>query len=408
MVGSYAGPTHALPPAPPAVKIRRLAEDFEVTELTSVTPAATGRFGLYRLTKRSVGTPEAIDALLRAWDLPRAAVSFGGLKDRHALTRQHLTIESGPRQDLALHGITLEHLGRLDHPFTAKELAGNRFRVVLRDMGPDEERAALAAVPEVALDGVPNYFDDQRFGSMTLAGEHVAAPWIRADYERTLQLAFAEPNEHDRGPDREVKELLRAHWGDFVRLKAELPRSNLRSIITFLADRPGDYKGALAITRQDMRSLWLAAIQSQLFNSVLRTLVEEQVEETERVVLAQKAGPLVFWKRLTPEARALFHPLELPLPSSRVQIPPGPVADLVTRVLAAQGLTLRDINIKHPRGSFFSKGWRAVVLRPTAFTQEAGDDALYPGRRAVTLAFDLPKGAYATIVVKRLTEVALA
>ena len=35
-----------------------------------------------------------------------------------------------------------------------------------------------------------------------------------------------------------------------------------------------------------------------------------------------------------------------------------------------------------------------------------GDDELYPGRHKMTLNFDLPRGAYATILVKRLTDAA--
>src|SRR5687767_2797002 len=123
------------------MKVKRLPEDFEVAELTDVVPGATGRFGFYRLVKRSVGTPEAVETVLRAWKLPRRALSFGGLKDRHAITRQHLTIEGGPPRDLEAGAVRLEHLGRLDRPFTAKDLRGNRFRIVLRDLsGP-----ALAA-----------------------------------------------------------------------------------------------------------------------------------------------------------------------------------------------------------------------------------------------------------------------
>ena len=34
----------------------------------------------------------------------------------------------------------------------------------------------------------------------------------------------------------------------------------------------------------------------------------------------------------------------------------------------------------------------------------ASDDDLHPGRRAVHVGFDLAKGSYATILVKRITD----
>jgi tRNA pseudouridine13 synthase len=390
------------------MKIKCLPEDFDVAELTDVRPVATGPFGFYRLTKRGVGTPEAVETVLRAWRLPRRALSFGGLKDRHALTRQHLTIQGGPPRDLTSGGVQLEHLGRLDRPYTAKDLRGNRFRVVLRSVSAGEEAAALAALPEVARDGLPNYFDDQRFGSVNRDGSFVAEPWIRGDYEQALRLAFAAPNEHDKPNDREQKRVLAEGWGDWVGLKARLGRSHARSVVTYLADRPGDFQGALGVTRQDLRSLWLAAFQSHLWNAMLTALVREVVPAPDRAELAAKGGPVAFWRRLGEATRARLAETSLPLPSSRVDVPEGPVRTLVERTLAEKGLSLEQLDVKSPRGSFFSKGWRPAVLAPQGLLAEGGDDDLYPGKRRLTLSFDLPRGAYATILVKRLTAVPAA
>ena len=388
------------------MKVKRKPEDFEVTELTDVVPKATGRFGLYRLTKTGVGTPEAVDTILKAWRIPRKALSYGGLKDRHALTRQHLTIQGGPPRDLEAGTVRLEHLGRSEAPFTAKELRGNHFRLVLRDMGEPEVRAALAALPDLERDGVPNYFDDQRFGSVTREGHYPAEAWVRGEHERALKIAFAESNTHDRPADRGVKRILQQGWGDWEGLKKTLGRSHLRSIVTFLADRPGDFRGALAVVRADLRSLWLAAFQSHLFNRVLAAVVEEA--DPGCVTLDLREGPTPFWLALDDRRRARLADLELPLPSARVDVPPGPVRDLVERVLARERLASSDLDVADGSGSFFSKGWRRAVLRPEGLAHEEADDDLYRGRHRMSLAFDLPKGAYATLVVKRLTAVPAA
>jgi tRNA pseudouridine13 synthase len=387
------------------VKLKRRPEDFEVTELTDVAPGARGRFGFYRLTKSGLGTPEAVDTVLRAWNLPRAALSYGGLKDRHALTRQHLTIEGGPPRDLERGTLRLEHLGRLERAFTAADLEGNRFRVVLRDLDADALTRALRALDEVREQGLPNYFDDQRFGSVSRAGEFVAAPWVAGDYEGALRVAFAAPNEHDRPRDREVKALLRRGWGDWAGLKERLPRGHLRSLVTHLADRPGDFRGALAIVRSDRRSLWLAAYQSHLWNRCLDAWIEEQVPASDLVRLDLKAGPCAFWTRLSPPLRDALAGAGIPLPSARVDLPEGPLGALMERALAAHGTSLPALDVKHPRGSFFSKGVRAALLEPRDLAAESAADELYTGREALTLRFDLPKGAYATMLVKRLTAV---
>src|SRR5207244_7630174 len=44
---------------------------------------------------------------------------------------------------------------------------GNRFQVIVRDVSREERAIFSAAFEEVRAFGVPNYFDDQRFGSVT-------------------------------------------------------------------------------------------------------------------------------------------------------------------------------------------------------------------------------------------------
>ena len=99
------------------MKLKRLPEDFQVEELTSVTPSAHGRFTLYRLTKRGLGTIEAIDAICRRWNLSSRRVSYGGLKDRHAVTIQYLTVAEGPQRSIRVDHFDLEPVGQLAHPY---------------------------------------------------------------------------------------------------------------------------------------------------------------------------------------------------------------------------------------------------------------------------------------------------
>src|SRR6476469_307884 len=99
------------------MQVKRLPEDFQVEELKTVHEAGGGRHTLYRLTKRGLGTLEAIEAICRRWNLAGRQVSYGGLKDRHAVTIQYLTIVDGP--DRALHeaSFDLEPMGRLEQPY---------------------------------------------------------------------------------------------------------------------------------------------------------------------------------------------------------------------------------------------------------------------------------------------------
>ena len=381
------------------MKIKRRPDDFQVEELTRFEPSA-GPFALYAMTKRSLGTPEAIEAIARRWNLPRESLSFGGLKDRHALTTQRITIRGGQRRGLKQTNLELEYLGQAPRPFGPKDIEGNRFRIVLRDFSADGERKARRALADLARDPLPNYYDDQRFGSLGPSGEFVGRAWCEQKYERAVWLALAEENEHDQPEDRAEKKILRDTWGDWAGCKAALARSHRRSLVTFLADRPGDFKGALARTHADLRGLYLSAFQSFLWNRVLSGLIREQCRDTFPVDL--KSGRVLFFRSLDDAARNSLSEV-IPLPSARARFTGEAMRARVEASLKEIGLDLKSIRIRHPRENFFSRGERSATFRAAGLASEWGADDLYPGRSKLGLRFDLPRGSYATILVKRIT-----
>lgn len=382
------------------MKLKYRPEDFQVEELTSFAPSE-GPFALYRLTKRSLGTPEAVDVVLRQWRIPRARLSYGGLKDRHAVTTQFLTIRRGPGKDLKRPDVELVYVGQADRPFTPAEIAGNRFVVVLRDLSRAEADRARKALESVRRDGLPNYFDEQRFGSVGESGEFIARAWCAGDYERALWLALADPHEHDRSQEKKEKRILREHWSDWGRCKSLLSRSHRRSVVTYLVDHPHDFRGAFARVRQDLRSLYLSAFQSFLWNRILAELLRETCRPGQFDNVRIGVDDVPFYRSLSDEQRNDVSETTLPLPSARQRLEKGPLKALSDRVLGDLGLTLRELRIKSPRDSFFSRGTRAAVVFPERLDFHTDRDEHHRGSSKLVLRFDLPRGSYATILVKR-------
>jgi len=389
------------------VKLRRLPEDFRVEELTSIA-ASNGAFALYRLTKTSIGTPEAISAIVERWKVQRKRISYGGLKDRHAITTQHLTIHNGPRKALRQNSLELEYLGQVSKPFTPADFHGNRFQLVLRDMQDAEIQRAEAAVSQVQQTGLPNYFDDQRFGSLGVSGDWIARAWCLSDWERALWLALADPHVNDSSSEKKQKQILREMWGQWPECQQSLDRSHRRSIVTYLSDkakvgRDPDFRGALARVSVDLRGLYLSAYQSALWNRWLTRFIEAHCEPASLAAFELLSGRCAFPLSQTDDAEWMN--MELQLPCARIERPDGELGDLLDAVLQEEKIELRELRVKYPRDSFFSKGMRRAVICPNGLTCSVEGDELHDRRRKLTLSFDLPRGSYATILVKRLTEV---
>jgi len=390
------------------MKLRRLPEDFQVQELTQVVPGV-GPFALYRLSKTSIGTPEAVNAIVEKWKVQRKRISYGGLKDRHAVTVQHLTIHNGPRKSLRQKSLELEYLGQVKAPFTPAEIDGNRFQLVLRDMTPAEVQQAETATVQVQETGLPNYFDDQRFGSLGVSGEWIARAWCLGNWERALWLALADPHVNDPSSEKQQKQLLRDLWGQWPECQQRLERSHRRSIVTHMSDkvkvgRDPDYRGALARINVDLRGLYLSAWQSALWNRLLTRFLEASCSADALQSFDLLSGRCVFPIQLTTEEKLTLQHSELPLPCARIERPEGQIGDLLDAVLQEEQIELRQIRVKYPRDSFFSKGLRKALINPAGLSCSIADDDLHPQRSQLTLSFDLPRGSYATILVKRLTE----
>ncbi len=160
--------------------LRTVPEDFEVTETLAFEPSGKGEHLYLFVEKRAITTGEAHRRLAEASGVPRADVSYAGMKDRHAVARQWFSVR-GPREEADAPGPELRILRRTRHPRKLRrgQLRSNRFRIRVRAVSGDVE----AHLRQVARHGVPNYFGPQRFG---VDGGNVAAArrWARAGRPR--------------------------------------------------------------------------------------------------------------------------------------------------------------------------------------------------------------------------------
>jgi tRNA pseudouridine13 synthase len=385
------------------MKLKQSPDDFRVEERTDLVPQPTGPFALYRLEKRGWSTPDAVAGVVRRWRLEPGRLAYGGLKDRHAWTTQHVTIFHGPRRGLRHHDVTLHYLGQTPHPFSSHDIRCNAFRLTLRDLSPSEREGTAARLEEVRAEGAPNYFDDQRFGSVAGAGgEFIARLLVRGRFEEALRLALLGPYEYDRPEQKREKQILAECWGDWETCKAQLTRGHARSLVDYLRVHPGDFRGAVARLRPELRGLYLSAYQSFLWNRMLALWLRNCCRPEQLFPVALRLGELPMHRGLDAEQRRRLEELALPLPTARQKLPEDAGrAEVIAAVLAEEGLQLRDLQVKGVRELFFSRGERSALCLPAGLAFDFNDDERHPGRLKLQLEFELPRGCYATLIVKR-------
>src|SRR5690349_18985146 len=106
-------------------------ETFVVEELPAYLPAGEGPHTFLWIEKRGLTTPEAVRRLARALRVPERDVGYAGMKDRHATTRQWVSVPAvDPAVALAAElGAELRVLEARRHGNKLKtgHLKGNRF-----------------------------------------------------------------------------------------------------------------------------------------------------------------------------------------------------------------------------------------------------------------------------------------
>jgi len=251
---------------------------------------------------------------------------------------------------------------------------------------------------------VPNYFDDQRFGSVGAQREFVAKAMILGEFEKALRLALTTPYEYDRAPQKKEKSILRGHWGDWATCLDRLPRGHARSLTAYLRDHAADFRGALDRLRPELRGLYLSAYQSHLWNRMLAQWLRLHVPAEGLVDVPLRLGSYPMHRALAEDQLGELAALQLPLPSARMQLEAAdPRRPLIDAVLAEEGLTVEQMRLKGMQ-MFFSRGERAALCMPADLKWESAADEKQRGRRKLLLSFELPRGCYATLIVKRITR----
>jgi tRNA pseudouridine13 synthase len=160
--------------APPLLRgvLKQNPSDFRVDEVLGFEPDGMGPHGLFLLEKTGMTTGQLVGALSKITRVSERDIGYCGLKDKHAVTTQWVSLPLPPKHPphtdpdwfAALpNGVRVVRWARHRKKIRRGIHQGNRFTLVIHHVtGEDagfEQRLAI-----LNLQGFPNYFAEQRFG----------------------------------------------------------------------------------------------------------------------------------------------------------------------------------------------------------------------------------------------------
>ena len=194
------------------MRLKQRPEDFSVTESWRFDDDPAGAWRVYLMDKQKLTTFEAVDRLCRTFKIPRAEVTYCGLKDKQGRTTQLVAVKG---RDVRVQDadLRLKPLGRSREPLSARNTTSNRFAVTVRDLSQDDVARLSTSLAEVQRLGVVNYFDSQRFGPLKHGQGFVVKELMRGDFETALKNVIAHPSELDERGRRQGEGLLEGPLG---------------------------------------------------------------------------------------------------------------------------------------------------------------------------------------------------
>ena len=326
-------------------RLRVAPEDFAVDEIPAYPADGAGDHVFVHIEKRGLTTPEAAQRLAAAAGVPARDVGWAGMKDRHAVTRQWLSLPPPARPEpltgWSADGLTVLAAVRHRHKLRTGHLRGNRFALVVREVGPDAAAQARAILAALA-DGAPNWYGEQRFGAR---GDNAGAG-----------LAIIRAGGKGGGPPKRKRFLISA-------------------------------------LQSDLFNRWLA---ERLDDGLVTTVLAGDIlEKTTTGGLFASTEPAVDQARLDAGELALTGPMF----GAVMKAPPDGSAAHAreARLLAAVDLGTADFA---RLGNLAGGTRRTAALRLT----DAAVEQLAPD--AIRVTFSLPAGAYATAIMREVQKCA--
>jgi len=321
--------------------LRASPEDFRVDEIPAYLPSGSGPHLYLRVEKRGRTTRDVLRTLARALSVQERDAGYAGLKDREAVTTQWLSFPLARDPDpAALAGPGLAVLDVSRHQNKLRPGHVRANRFEVVVRGGDLE-SARACAAALSERGLPAFFGPQRFGA---GGQNAAVGRALLRGERAPESARA-------ARDRFLRRL------------------------------------CISAFQSELFNVWLAErIEDGLFASALAGDVLKKLDSGGLFTCQDPAadGPRVVRFEVSPAGPMFGHKLR---PAE------GEALAREARVLAASGVTVADL----ARGGGEAEGTRRTARLPVAIALEPAGD----GYRA---RFELPRGCYATVVMRELMK----
>ncbi len=419
--------------------IRYIPEDFVVEEVlldgskAELEPKipeqilGEGRYLTCALVKRNWDTILAVRRIAQRLDIGEHRIRVAGIKDKKAITTQHISIENIRAERLRhvrVNGISLFPLRYSANMVYPHMLYGNAFHLTVRNI-PQSDILIRRRISNVkreldASGGIPNFFGHQRFGTIRPITHLVGQAIVQKNVKKAAFLFLAKSSAHEHPQARKARQRL-LKTENFREALNDFPRGFLyeRLMLQHLVKHPKEYVGAFRRLPQRLCNLFLQAYQSYLFNRFLSQrflqnipLNEPQIGDyvlrTDSHGLPMKSYVRANSNNLQKLRRAAKRRqmyIAIPLIGFKQPASEGIQGEIEQSIIESEKITPKDFHV----GSLLGRKGAGTLRAATApiidlNLRRLTRDELNVGKKKLQINFVLYRGCYATVVLREFVK----
>jgi tRNA pseudouridine13 synthase len=426
--------------------LRKRWEDFVVEEITpkgEIIPAfgskaqtinlnnaygdeGEGEYTLFTLERHATyDTFEALNRLAHSLRVGVKRLSYAGVKDKRAVTTQRVSawrVDPERLKNLNIKGLYIRDVRRDKNPVALGDLWGNHFTVTVREIYLEktevEERVKQTCREIEELGGVPNFFGYQRFGIQRPISHLVGIKLLKEQFREAALLFLAKAYPLEGKAAQEARNYL-AEKGDFAEALEKFPKRLTweRLMLKHLSVYPNDFVGAFRRLPRDLLKMFIHSVQSYLFNRILSmryksgfplsaavpgdivTSLDDNSPNNYILVTEENVS------RINEEIRSGKLGVSMPLIGYDSTLPIDGPGECVEKILREEELTPGMFKLKS-MPEISSRGMlRPLILKVYDLkVLEIGNDEYSENAVKLIVSFSLPKGGYATIVLREFMK----
>jgi tRNA pseudouridine13 synthase len=335
-----------------------------------------GLFSYHILSKKGIDTPQAIKKVANRFNIPENWIDYSGLKDAQAETQQLISIwsptgssySSSSFSNLEISSGTISNYG-----LKLGNLSGNQFKITLdcNDNLHNYESKIDQLVSNINLNGIPNFFGTQRFGTIRPISHLIGKALLQKNWKLAalsyLSLSTNLEQEYIKNLRSELVKTL-----DYSKFISLMPKNfNYEIRIAKELKKSNNYQKAIFSIPKKILLLFIGSYQSFIFNWILSKYIDSNSKFEFENVEIPLVGFTTNFNNLDSWAR-----------------------EEITKIFHIDNISLDSFNQEDTWINIKGANRKAFV-KPGNFNYKIN-------KNQVVLCFTLKKGSYATSLIREI------